>query len=881
MKKRSLSILPLFAAGVCFVVLVFSGTASARIHHPKYKKAGREIIPGQYVIEFSDGQTNHGDTLVRSIRKEFKHADVKVKEKYHHSLFNGVSFDIKGLNEDDHQNALKSILDQASVASVYPVTYIDRPATQPFSVKAGEPSILPHAMTQVDRVHKELKNTGKGIVVGILDTGIDYKHPALGGGFGPGYKVAVGADVVGDDYTAENPVIKPNPTPLDECGASSGATGHGTHVAGIIGGYDPSTNFTGVAPDATLGMWRVFGCNGRTGNDIIIKALLMAYDAGCDILSLSLGDNSGWSEGAENVVAERIVKKGVPVIVAAGNDGASGVFTVGSPSTAPGVMSVASFDNAYILVKQFTVGGDSANPILTHSDYSIGYIPGSKETMPDGELVLADPNGSGEGCDASKVSADVKGKLALIKRGTCTFDEKAINVAKAGAIGAVIYNSDGDAFGMSMPTAPIPAVSVSSGTGAKLIGEIKKGKTVLTFKKKDTVLPSSTGNTVSSFSSVGASYELHLRPNLAGIGGNVFSTLPRYLGSWGSMSGTSMATPYVSGTLALYLNALGKKKQKPEYITEQLQNYAYIAPYANDVKELDSPLRQGAGLVQIYDAIKQDVHISPAQISFNDTSSSRYKTHTLTITNHGHSTITYQVINNVSTAIAPYDLKKSGYAPVEPTVNVKAAAKLRVSSNHIRVPPRSSKKVRVTVIPPRTDPKEHIMYGGFVQFKALHNRHNNKDITVPYFGVVGDQRELPIFDDSPYLSDITGSNIYGKNETFVFDPKDENTTPYILFRLLTPTARIDAELLDHKNKVIGYAFNGLEYLPRNTMNPENYMNVIGWSGTYVPKHPSNAPFAVPVPPGTYRFRWRALKLLGNPHKHRDYEVWESGPIKVV
>jgi hypothetical protein len=60
-------------------------------------------------------------------------------------------------------------------------------------------------------------------------------------------------------------------------------------------------------------MWRVFGCTGSTGNDIIIKALLKAYDVGSDIISLSLGDNSGWTEGPDTVVASRIAKKGTIV----------------------------------------------------------------------------------------------------------------------------------------------------------------------------------------------------------------------------------------------------------------------------------------------------------------------------------------------------------------------------------------------------------------------------------------------------------------------------------------------------------------------------------------------------------------------------------------
>lgn len=65
-------------------------------------------------------------------------------------------------------------------------------------------------------------------------------HPALGGGFGKGFKVIKGYDLVGDAYTGKN-TPKPDSDPLDKCGAESGASGHGTHVSGIIAGYDKAT----------------------------------------------------------------------------------------------------------------------------------------------------------------------------------------------------------------------------------------------------------------------------------------------------------------------------------------------------------------------------------------------------------------------------------------------------------------------------------------------------------------------------------------------------------------------------------------------------------------------------------------------------------------
>jgi hypothetical protein len=117
------------------------------------------------------------------------------------------------------------------------------------------------------------KDSPDGLFIGIVDTGVDYNHPALGGGFGPGYKVVTRYDLVGDAYdgtTDTTPVPDNDPVDCD---------GHGTHVSGINGADPNPFNFTGVVPNATLGMWKVFGCTGSVGNDILIAAFNMAYEA--------------------------------------------------------------------------------------------------------------------------------------------------------------------------------------------------------------------------------------------------------------------------------------------------------------------------------------------------------------------------------------------------------------------------------------------------------------------------------------------------------------------------------------------------------------------------------------------------------------------------
>lgn len=175
----------------------------------------------------------------------------------------------------------------AGVKNVWPVTVHNIPQTVQSTKKPTDPEVVSyHSMTGVDIVHKKYKLTGKGVKVGVIDTGIDYKHPAFAvpgakeGCFGKGCRVQYGYNFVGDDI--RNPT--PNNDPMD-------CKGHGTHVAGIIGanamniksGPKPPQPFIGVAPEAILGAYRVFGCDGGTLSDIIMAGLERAAKDKMDV----------------------------------------------------------------------------------------------------------------------------------------------------------------------------------------------------------------------------------------------------------------------------------------------------------------------------------------------------------------------------------------------------------------------------------------------------------------------------------------------------------------------------------------------------------------------------------------------------------------------
>lgn len=125
--------------------------------------------------------------------------------------------------------------------------------------------------------------------------------------------------------------------------------GHGTHVAGIIAADARTANasqpFIGVAPGVTIRAYRIFGCEGGAASDVIIAAMVQAFTDGVNIISMSLGETNGWSETGEDVIASRISELGVFMSIAAGNDGAEGLFDASSPASGIGVTSVGSVDN--------------------------------------------------------------------------------------------------------------------------------------------------------------------------------------------------------------------------------------------------------------------------------------------------------------------------------------------------------------------------------------------------------------------------------------------------------------------------------------------------------------------------------------------------------
>lgn len=254
----------------------------------------------------------------------------------YHTLFNGFEVSVS----DAEISRLSRL---PGVKAVYPVETLTMP--EPNSSLLNNSEETPETFTSkevigVNVLRKDLGLTGKNVKVAVIDSGLDFNHPA----FKNGERIIAKVDFVGDNFGKEGaePVRGDNP---QDC------FGHGTHVAGIIGGYDPKkTNadgesFSGVAPDVQLGIYRVLGCAGSTNSAILIDALEQAYLDHMQVVNISIGNSfNNWAAHPAAIVADRMIKKGMVVVASAGNSGTKGAFSMGGVGMGRNVISVASVD---------------------------------------------------------------------------------------------------------------------------------------------------------------------------------------------------------------------------------------------------------------------------------------------------------------------------------------------------------------------------------------------------------------------------------------------------------------------------------------------------------------------------------------------------------
>jgi hypothetical protein len=279
------------------------------------------------------------------------------------------------------------------------------------------------------------------------------------------------------------------------------------------------------------------------------------------------------------------------------------------------------------------------------------------------------------------------------------------------------------------------------------------------------------------------------------------------------------------------------------------------------------------------------IHISPSQLSFNDTSSTINKNQTIEITNSQPNDVLVTVENVPSRSIQTF-ANDSSFVPTAPAFkngSVFIDFSFAPSQKALTIPANSTLRLDVTALLP--DPKttfyHYQMYGGFLSVNDAND--GNSLATLPYFGVLGKMKDLPLFDHGyPYLASSKDTSMrIQDNKDFHFDTKDTRHRPTVVVRLLTGSALIKVLVYDAQNdNFVGYLSTGpWSFNQRNTLEEGSTFSTMKWTGRVVSR-PDGDETPKNVSKGHYYMVVKALKHFGDPKDPKDWEDWKSGTIFV-
>jgi len=525
---------------------------------------------------------------------------------------------------------------------------------------------------------------GEGVIVAVLDTGVDYTHADLGGpgtldayqaAYGqnsnsgrnrqitdryqgellfPTAKVIGGYDFVGESWPQGITVpsgrgagpaakLRPDPDPID-------FDGHGTHVADIIGGE------AGVAPGASIFAIKV--CSSVTpscSGVALIQAMDLAVDPNgdgnlsdhVDIINMSLGSLYGQafdddlSQAVDNATAA-----GVLTVAAAGN-ASNKPYVLDTPGAATSAIAVAQTQVPSAIQPVLTVL-DEGTPVFSIGDAVFQPWSVAPTSIVEGELVYAGDVEPSNALGCNPFTADLTGKVVLMDRGACNFTLKIVNANAAGAvIGIIGLVAPGDPFsggdGGDRPI-DIPAYMISQSDSNDLKDAVGPGVTLRVDPADGIPL---VGTMVGGSGRGPAMVSNLAKPEIGAPGASVSAIAGSGTGT-GPFGGTSGATPMVVGSAALLLQA--EPNLSPAELRARLVNTGETDITTGTGLPLAPITRIGGGEVRVNRAVGSDGAAwgtdggSPV-LSFGmiDVTDVHEATQTVHVQNYGSQAITYDI----------------------------------------------------------------------------------------------------------------------------------------------------------------------------------------------------------------------------------------------
>ncbi|MBQ9848636.1 MAG: leucine-rich repeat protein [Clostridia bacterium] len=640
---------------------------------------------------------------------------------------------------------------------------------------------------------------GSGIVVAVLDTGLDSNHTAFSPDNFHSDKLGLTYDdvksLIGDTaasglvsgLTVDDVYINDKvPFGFDYADSDSDVysthNNHGTHVSGVIVGNDDTIR--GVAPNAQLVSMKIFSDVVDTARTAwILAALEDCVVLGVDVINMSIGTACGFSretdEEAVGGIYERIREAGISMIVAASNSYSSAngsekngnlgltsnpdTGTVGSPSTYDGVMSVASIsgvETPYIkygkTIIYFTESSDAAGEENKFCETLLG-----EDESIDIEYVVI----PGVGRSADYTGFDVKGKIALVRRGSNTFEEKAMIAQEQGAAGIIIYNNVSGDIKMNVGDATLAACSISQDDGEMLA----KSNGTIKISRSQT-----SGPFISDFSSWGPTPDLRIKPEITAHGGSILSSVTG--GGYDRLSGTSMACPNLAGVTVLlrqyvvenFPEIANDSKKVNAMAFALMMSTADIAIGQNGLPY--SVRKQGAGLANLTSSITTKAYIKTfdengsvmdkAKLELGDDRDKNgvYEMK-FAINNFGSDELTYDIgafvmtegVSETKTGAGETTVTEESFILDGASVEVVSVSNGTLKGDTVKVAGGQEALVTVKITLSESD-KEYLNSsfenGMYVEgFITLDNADGNGvDLNVPYLAFFGDWTKAPLFD---------------------------------------------------------------------------------------------------------------------------------------
>ncbi len=714
---------------------------------------------------------------IKDEQKDFL-ANVK-KQNIGLTLNNSFTTVLNGVSGEMEYGNIEKLEKLPGVLSVSIATEYERPKEKPDMVTSKE-------MVEAQQTWKDGYN-GKGMVVGIIDTGIDFKHKDMKLTTKEGEKLSENStnDLItknslpGKFYTDKVPYgynyADKNDEVLD---LGPDASMHGMHVGGTVAANGDENNggVQGVAPEAQLLALKVFGNDPAmpsTFGDIYIKAIDDGIKLGADVLNMSLGSTAGFVDDTnlEQKAVDNAVNNGIVMSISAGNsDNISGEFDgaplatnpdiglVGAPSVSKSSLSVASMENNKISLDEFDIkiGDETIN------------VPYKKQSSPDPLEVFGNKEVDvvyvGDGSPAQYNNKDVKGKVVVAVR-TATnpnYGEIQAQAEKAGAAGVIVrgHVSHGDYVSMALNNPTIPLVSLAQSEGNNLAAKLQAagGKGKVTFTGKQQSVVNTAAGKMSTFTSWGVTPSLEMKPEITAPGGQIYSTLNN--DKYGLMSGTSMAAPHVSGGSALVLQRVKELFPDLKDAAKSKMAKLLLMNTAKPVEDPDnggiyySPRRQGAGIMQLHSAVSTPVYVAKKGTNEGKVELKEIKddsfSFTLTATNTSDDDLEYEVKTSLltdSVTGGKLDLKEQ---------NIADEAKITVDTPKFTLFGNGTKDITVKVN--LTNAKEKLeklmkngyFVEGFVRLVGTDKEKAAPELTVPFVGFKGDWNKAPILDNMIY-----------------------------------------------------------------------------------------------------------------------------------